>query len=58
LDLDDRPAALAAAGEGRIDVVLDPLFGEPFVAALGAASFGARVVQVGRARAPRRRCPL
>jgi NADPH2:quinone reductase len=47
LDEDDLPAAMAAAGEGRIDVVLDPLFGEPFVAALQAASFGARLVQIG-----------
>jgi NADPH:quinone reductase-like Zn-dependent oxidoreductase len=47
LDEADLPGALEAAGEGRIDVVLDPLFGEPFVAALGAASFGARLVQIG-----------
>jgi NADPH:quinone reductase-like Zn-dependent oxidoreductase len=39
--------ALGEAGEGRIDVVLDPLFGQPFAAALGAASFGARIVQIG-----------
>jgi NADPH:quinone reductase-like Zn-dependent oxidoreductase len=44
---EDLAAALAQAGEGRIDVVLDPLWGEPLVAALGAASFGARVVQIG-----------
>jgi NADPH:quinone reductase-like Zn-dependent oxidoreductase len=43
----DLPAALAQAGDGRIDVVLDPLWGEPLVAALGAAGFGARVVQIG-----------
>jgi NADPH2:quinone reductase len=43
----DLPAALAEAAEGRIDVVVDPLFGEPFVAALKAASFGARLVQLG-----------
>jgi NADPH:quinone reductase-like Zn-dependent oxidoreductase len=43
----DLSAALAAAGDGRIDVVLDPLWGEPLVAALGAASFGARIVQIG-----------
>jgi len=43
----DLSAAMAQAGEGRIDVVLDPLWGEPLVAALGAASFGARVVQIG-----------
>jgi NADPH2:quinone reductase len=43
-----RPsAALADAAEGRIDVVVDPLFGEPFVAAVNAASFGARIVQLG-----------
>jgi NADPH2:quinone reductase len=28
-------------------VVVDPLFGEPFVAAVNAASFGARIVQLG-----------
>jgi NADPH:quinone reductase-like Zn-dependent oxidoreductase len=44
---DDLPAALAEAADGRIDVVIDPLFGEPFTAALGAASFGARIVQLG-----------
>jgi NADPH:quinone reductase-like Zn-dependent oxidoreductase len=44
---EDLPAALGEAGEGRIDVVLDPLFGQPFAAALGAASFGARIVQIG-----------
>jgi NADPH:quinone reductase-like Zn-dependent oxidoreductase len=44
---EDLPAALAAAAEGRIDVVLDPLFGEPLVAAVNAASFGARLVQIG-----------
>jgi NADPH:quinone reductase-like Zn-dependent oxidoreductase len=44
---DDLPAALADAAEGRIDVVVDPLFGEPFVAAVNAASFGARIVQLG-----------
>ncbi|MGO9320141.1 MAG: quinone oxidoreductase family protein [Solirubrobacteraceae bacterium] len=43
----DVSAAMAQAGEGRIDVVLDPLWGEPLVAALGAASFGARIVQIG-----------
>jgi NADPH:quinone reductase-like Zn-dependent oxidoreductase len=43
----DLSGALAQAGDGRIDVVLDPLWGEPVVAALGAASFGARIVQIG-----------
>jgi NADPH:quinone reductase-like Zn-dependent oxidoreductase len=40
---------LTEAGEGRLDVIVDPLFGEPFAAALQAASFGARIVQVGAA---------
>ena len=48
LDEPDLPGALTAAGEGRIDLVLDPLFGEPFAAALQAASFGARIVQIGQ----------
>lgn len=43
----DLSAALSKAAEGRIDVVVDPLFGEPFVAAVNAASFGARIVQLG-----------
>lgn len=43
----DLAAALAEAAEGRIDVVLDPLFGAPFAAAVNAASFGARLVQIG-----------
>jgi NADPH:quinone reductase-like Zn-dependent oxidoreductase len=43
----DLPAAMAEAAEGRIDVVVDPLFGEPLVAAVEAASFGARIVQLG-----------
>jgi NADPH2:quinone reductase len=44
---EDLPAAFSAAADGRIDVVIDPLFGEPFVAAVNAASFGARIVQIG-----------
>jgi NADPH:quinone reductase-like Zn-dependent oxidoreductase len=43
----DSAAALRDAAEERIDVVVDPLFGEPFVAAVNAASFGARLVQIG-----------
>jgi NADPH:quinone reductase-like Zn-dependent oxidoreductase len=44
---DDLPAALREAAEDRIDVVIDPVYGEPFVAAVNAASFGARLVQIG-----------
>jgi NADPH:quinone reductase-like Zn-dependent oxidoreductase len=43
----DLAAAMAEAAGGRIDVVVDPLFGEPLVAAVEAASFGARIVQLG-----------
>jgi NADPH:quinone reductase-like Zn-dependent oxidoreductase len=48
LDEPDLPAALHRAADGRIDVVLDPLFGAPFAAAVNAASFGARIVQIGQ----------
>jgi NADPH:quinone reductase-like Zn-dependent oxidoreductase len=44
---DGVAAALTEAAEGRIDVVVDPLFGEPFRAAVQAASFHARIVQLG-----------
>jgi len=44
---EDLPAAFAEAADGQIDVVIDPLFGEPLVAAVNAASFGARLVQIG-----------
>jgi NADPH:quinone reductase-like Zn-dependent oxidoreductase len=50
--LDDGEALAAAmsdAAEGRIDVVVDPLFGKPFAAAVDAASFGARLVHLGTA---------
>jgi NADPH:quinone reductase-like Zn-dependent oxidoreductase len=43
----DLAAAFGEAGQGRIDVVLDPLCGEPLAAAVEAASFGARLVQLG-----------
>ena len=48
LDEPDLPAAFQRAAEGRIDVVVDPLFGAPFEAALDAASVKARIVQVGQ----------
>ncbi len=49
---EDLAKAFGEAAEGRIDVVLDPLFGEPLVAALQAASFGARAVQIGTGASP------
>jgi len=50
--VDDLSAALREAAEGRIDVVIDPLFGEPFAAAVEAASFGARLVNLGASAGP------
>jgi NADPH:quinone reductase-like Zn-dependent oxidoreductase len=44
---EDLAGAFSDAAEGRIDVVVDPLFGDPFTAAVNAASFGARIVQLG-----------
>lgn len=46
---DDVPAALREAAEERIDVVVDPVWGAPLVDAVQAASFGARIVQLGAA---------
>jgi NADPH:quinone reductase-like Zn-dependent oxidoreductase len=46
---DDLRAAISDAAEGRIDVVVDPLFGAPFAAAVDAASFAARLVHLGTA---------
>jgi hypothetical protein len=34
-----------------VDVVIDPLFGEPLAAAVKAASFAARIVQLGHGKA-------
>lgn len=49
LDEEDLPAKLreAAGGEG-FTVIIDPLWGEPIVAALEAAAPSARVVQLGQ----------
>jgi NADPH2:quinone reductase len=44
---EELAVALSEAADGRIDVVVDPLFGEPFAAAVQAASFGARLVTLG-----------
>ncbi|WP_432478192.1 quinone oxidoreductase family protein [Nocardioides sp. GXQ0305] len=54
--LDDRPAGelaaeLREASGGGVDVVVDPLWGTPAVAALQAGRFGVRLVNVGQAAA-------
>lgn len=43
---DDAGALKEAAGDG-FDVVLDGVYGEPFVAALKATRFGARIMTIG-----------
>ena len=49
---EDLAAAIEAAAEGSVDVVLDLLWGPPARAALQVASPGARLVQVGSSAAP------
>lgn len=51
----DLPRALQDAAETDIDVVLDPLWGEPAVAAIDAAGYRARVVQLGQSAGPEAR---
>jgi NADPH:quinone reductase-like Zn-dependent oxidoreductase len=43
----DVAAAVEDAAGGEIDVVIDPLWGEPAVAALGALRIGGRLVHLG-----------
>jgi NADPH2:quinone reductase len=47
-DADSLPDAMTEAAEGRLDTVVDPVWGEPAVAALKAASKWARMVQLGQ----------
>lgn len=51
--VEDLAAAFREAGEGRIDVIVDPLWGEPAAAAVEAASRGARLVQLGESAGER-----
>ncbi|HEY5857559.1 MAG TPA: zinc-binding alcohol dehydrogenase family protein [Aldersonia sp.] len=52
-DTDDLPFALRdAAGDHGIDVIIDPLWGEPALAAMQAASPHARHIQIGHSAAP------
>lgn len=46
--VDDLAAAFRAAGDGGIDVVVDPVWGEPAVAALTAMKPFGRLVQIGQ----------
>jgi NADPH2:quinone reductase len=45
---EDLAEAMADACHGQLDLVIDPLWGEPAAAALKASSFGGRLVQLGQ----------
>jgi NADPH2:quinone reductase len=45
---DDLAAAFSEAADGQLDLVIDPLWGEPGAAAIEATSYGGRVVQLGQ----------
>jgi NADPH:quinone reductase-like Zn-dependent oxidoreductase len=44
----DLAAAFVEACDGQLDLVIDPVWGEPGAAAIKATSFGGRVVQLGQ----------
>jgi NADPH:quinone reductase-like Zn-dependent oxidoreductase len=44
----DLPAAFRQAARGGVDIIIDPLWGEPALAAMKAAGRGARHVQIGQ----------
>ena len=50
--VDDLADALAEAAGGGVDVILDPVWGEPAAAALQAANRGGRLVQIGQSAGP------
>lgn len=52
-DAAETTAAIAAAAEGQVDVIFDPLWGEPAAAALDAASPGAILINFGQSAGPR-----
>jgi NADPH:quinone reductase-like Zn-dependent oxidoreductase len=54
---DDADALRQAAGNG-FDVLIDPLYGKPFEAALGASALGARLVTVGESAGPQAVVPF
>jgi NADPH:quinone reductase-like Zn-dependent oxidoreductase len=51
-DLDQMAAALTGAAEGPLQVVLDPVFGRPSMAASRACGLGARLVNLGQSASP------
>lgn len=55
---DDDAQALKDAGGNGFDVVIDPLYGAPFEAALGATAIGARIVTIGESAGPAASVPF
>ncbi|HTA36379.1 MAG TPA: zinc-binding alcohol dehydrogenase family protein [Solirubrobacteraceae bacterium] len=54
----DDAQALKDASDGGFDVVIDPLYGAPFEAALGATALHARVVTLGESAGAEARVPF
>lgn len=54
----DLAGAFEAAAGGLLDIVIDPLWGEPAMAALGAIATGGRLVNVGQSAGTDVRLPL
>ena len=50
--VDDLAAAFAQAAGGGVDVIVDPVWGEPASAAVRAANLGGRLVQIGQSAGP------
>jgi NADPH2:quinone reductase len=53
----DLAEALKEATDGGADVIVDPLWGDPALAAMGAASLGARHLQIGHMASPSAELP-
>lgn len=49
---DDLAGAFREAAEGDVDVTVDPLWGDPMVAAAEASAQGGRIVQLGQSASP------
>lgn len=51
-EVDDLAAAFAQAAGGGVDVIVDPVWGDPASAAIQAANRGGRLVQIGQSAGP------
>ncbi len=55
---EDDAQALRDAAAGGFDVIIDPLYGAPFEAALPSAALGARIVTIGESAGPTASVPF